>query len=543
MRIPLVAIAPIVFAAAAARGADGMPDLNEQELQKAGIKTDRAGVVDFLKSLSPDSERARIAAKLLKDLGSPDYRTREAATRKLRAMNNVSIASIKAATESPDPEVRWRARKLLKAHQSANRLHREMSVLQVLARKKYPGLTPLLLPLLPRWTGLYEVDVTRAALLATTTSKELPALRVAIQGDGPAAVRSAAVFVLASKAGKEVSDELLPLLKDRHESVRYEAALGLARNGRRECLKTLVDLLSSKDRYLRSRASQLLRGVTKQRFGYVAYDTEQRRKTATQKWTAWLARDGGTVKLSRDLRTTRPVIGRILYCDYGTRRLIEFDRNGKQTFSAGGFSYIWGAYASPNGRRVAVDYSRRFVVEYDAAGKEAWRYERLPGSPSSVEKLPNGNLLLALTDSGLVIEVSPEKKIVWKVKLQGRPTTAQRLENGVTVVNLQFAKKVVDIDRGGKILHELKGISNALTAQRLSNGNTLVCEMSQHRVRELDPRGRVVWSKDGFRTPARAQRLPNGNTLVSDALGLHEIAPSKKTVWKKRISRGMFFHY
>jgi hypothetical protein len=66
----------------------------------------------------PPKFSAPVAAavrKLMGDLGSDDYETREAASRALAAMGDAVRAEIEPATRSRDPEVRCRAQDLLEA--------------------------------------------------------------------------------------------------------------------------------------------------------------------------------------------------------------------------------------------------------------------------------------------------------------------------------------------------------------------------------------------------------------------------------------------
>jgi hypothetical protein len=58
------------------------------------------------------------------------------------------------------------------------------------------------------------------------------------------------------------------------------------------------------------------------------------------------------------------------------------------------------------------------VVEIDpASGKELWRYEDRAGFfsayRSGVQRLPNGNTLVAESDAGRILELTPEGEVVW----------------------------------------------------------------------------------------------------------------------------------
>jgi hypothetical protein len=82
----------------------------------------------------------------------------------------------------------------------------------------------------------------------------------------------------------------------------------------------------------------------------------------------------------------------------------------------------------------------KVVREYDAAGKTIWEYEAGTQVYSAI-RLANGNTLVGSGDGHSVLEVGPDKKIVWElrdgdlkeVKLAWI-TMVERLPNGNTVV-------------------------------------------------------------------------------------------------------------
>jgi hypothetical protein len=80
------------------------------------------------------------------------------------------------------------------------------------------------------------------------------------------------------------------------------------------------------------------------------------------------------------------------------------------------------------------------VVEYSKAGKEIWSVEA-PNAWAAV-RLENGNTLISGNGAGYVREVNPRGETVWEIKkddLSGiHPSTVQeltRLHNGKTLIN------------------------------------------------------------------------------------------------------------
>jgi hypothetical protein len=110
----------------------------------------------------------------------------------------------------------------------------------------------------------------------------------------------------------------------------------------------------------------------------------------------------------------------------------------------GGHVYMRNARRLPNGHTLVAHYGMSLVREYDEQGQTV-RSIAAPGGPHSVIRLPNGNTLIACGDQGQkqqVFEVDPEDKIVWQVQSEDLPESAslkfmtglQRLPNGNTVM-------------------------------------------------------------------------------------------------------------
>lgn len=516
-------------------------DPYEVTLREAGVAPTKEGLSNYLLSLIPSEENEAVAQELVRRLGHNSFAVREAAEVALASMPNPPLELLQNATQSDDPETRYRARSILAKIEEGGARSVPNAAHGYIARHQVKGLAFPILQFLPYSGEASAFGLTSQAVLATITKDDVELLRRAIKRKHNVR-RAIAVQALAKLQGVHAIAELTPLLKHEDALVRLAAAQSLANLGGRAALATLVDLLEAEDLEIRTRSASILESFTHQQFQFVAYAKPDARAEAVQRWRTWLAENGESAELHFPLKPLRPFHGRTLISLY-PKGLREIDAEGNETMHHEGFRYAWGCHATPDGIRVMADFSMRMLVEYDASGKETLRLEKLPGPPADVRRLDNGHFLLALAESQKVVEMDREGGIVWSVDLEGRPTTVNRLDNGNTMVNLQFGKRVVEVDQAGEILWELKGMSNALTAQALPAGNVLVCEMNQGRVVEYNRDGDKVWDLGGFNNACQAQRLPNGNTLVSDSNGLHEYSPEGERVWHLDVPRGRFWRY
>jgi hypothetical protein len=154
--------------------------------------------------------------------------------------------------------------------------------------------------------------------------------------------------------------------------------------------------------------------------------------------------------------------GLTMIVESGTGRIIEVDKNGKlhheiklKRDHPDTHMDTRLARKIATGNYLVAQQNDGAVREYDSDGKIVWEYEmplfgkeRKPGhGPEafgnfvfSAIRLPNGNTLIGGGNGHCVLEVTPEKEIVWKVDQHDLPgitlawvTTVERLPNGNTV--------------------------------------------------------------------------------------------------------------
>jgi hypothetical protein len=174
------------------------------------------------------------------------------------------------------------------------------------------------------------------------------------------------------------------------------------------------------------------------------------------------------------------------------------------------------------------------------------------------QRLANGNTFIGECNSGKLLEVNSQGKIIKTIKLLADSVdgghsfmrNARKLENGNYLVAHYGLDKVCEYDSVGKLVREIQVKGGPHSVIRLKNGNTLIA-CSDHngepKVVEIDLKGNTVWQLTKNELPdielkfmTGMQLLPNGNLVLTNWVGHNqfgtaqhafEITPDKKVVW------------
>jgi acetyl esterase/lipase len=206
----------------------------------------------------------------------------------------------------------------------------------------------------------------------------------------------------------------------------------------------------------------------------------------------------------------------------------------------------------PDGHVLFTINPKKLVQELDRDRKVVWSYGSAEGleHPLSAQRLENGNTLIGDAKLGRVIEVTPDKKTVWKFESPDlanmRMRNSHRTSQGTTLIAVEAEGKVIEVDRAGKIVWTWQapnGNNRKLyQARRLSNGNTLMSLSDPGELVEVSSAGAVVRSIAGAKQDIQLgwasgfAMLPNGNLLVNDYTGrrLVEVDSTGKVVNQMR---------
>lgn len=190
---------------------------------------------------------------------------------------------------------------------------------------------------------------------------------------------------------------------------------------------------------------------------------------------------------------------------------------------------------------VCTDYTQGKVFIISEEGNAIWDYPAM--HCNDVWMLPNGNILFN-TGKG-VKEVTCDKQIVFEYNSESDIYACQRLANGNIFIGESNSGKLLEVAPNGKIIKSIKllpdsvdgGYAYMRNARKLNNGNYLVAHYGLDVVREYNTDGKMVLEFPVKGGPHSAVRLPDGNTLVacSDHNGepkVVEFDPSGKIVWQ-----------
>lgn len=216
-----------------------------------------------------------------------------------------------------------------------------------------------------------------------------------------------------------------------------------------------------------------------------------------------------------------------------------------------------------NHRVLAADRSTGKIAIIGVKGDVEWEFAT-KHDVHDLHLLPSGNILTHISHTA-VVEINPEKRIVWRYDAKPKPGYAgkvevhafQRLNDGRTMVAESGNARIVEVDREGMIVKEIPlTIKNphphrdTRLARKLPGGTYLVCHEADGCVREYDGAGKVVWEHHldlggRPRSPGHgpeghgvevfgAVRLPNGNTLIAGGNNnrVLEVNRDSKVVWQ-----------
>jgi HEAT repeat protein len=531
-------VAMIGFAAVNAHAACllAAPDNYEKSLRGHGLRTDDASLRSYLKRVASADQQSTQA--LLDKLGHEKFSQREAATRQLARLLEVSPQRLDQATRSPHSQVVLRARWIAAQRQREGARPDQIlyAVLRLVEQRRLEDAVPLLLDVARLCSANYLRNAHRDALQAAVQDGDRTLLREAI-ASGELPRRRAAMVALVVLDPKAAASDLKRLFKDKDNQVRLAAAIEIAKLGDRDAIAELVSLLQSEKETVRAESIRLLRRMTGKNFGYVSISKPADRAAATKRWNKWLDEHGATAKLRPAEETVRFVA-----C-VEAKAIVGLDSKGKSVWrfeKIPGWRYDRisspsGVQRLPNGNWLITSHSMPWLFEIDVEGRLV-RARRLPWPAGSLQRLDNGNLLMCQGSKRKIIEMTPDGGTHWEASVKGLAGDALRLPNGNTLVSVHNLDKLLELNPKGERVRVFEDLSAPASVRRLVTGNLLMAHYDG-KIAEYTPDGRTVWTLKGFASPRDVIALENGNLLVADKEGVREITRRSVLVWQAKLGQ------
>lgn len=114
----------------------------------------------------------------------------------------------------------------------------------------------------------------------------------------------------------------------------------------------------------------------------------------------------------------------------------------------------------PNGNTVIVESGVGRIIEVDKEGKLVHSFPLKKGGPSSTRLMrmtDNDTYLVCAENPGIVIEYDRDGKILWEYLVKSRIYGAIRLKNGNTLIATGNGKSVIEVTPDKKVVWEIKG--------------------------------------------------------------------------------------
>jgi hypothetical protein len=518
---------------------------DERLLREGGLATDGPGLLKFFRDRTLSaSDRERIAL-LIAQLNDRTFVVREKASKALIAAGENAIEALRAAVQRPKgEEVRRRAEQCLRTLAQAPHAARAAAAARLLAAHRPEGAADALLGYLPfaDWEALSEELLESLAAVGLRGDAPLPGVVAAVADREPSR-RAAAAHVLG-RAAPEHRKPLVGLLSDSAPLVRYHAAAALTRARDPRGIPTLVALLGEGPADVAWRAEELLGRVAGEKAPLPVPGAPEHAPART-KWHAawqawWQANEAGLDLAKVDLgegQTGLTVVAEIDGLGQFPGRISAFDRGGNLRWSVDGLDSPTDVQCLRAGRVLVAEHWANRVTERDRTGKVLWE-RKLSNKPVSVDRLRNGNTLM--TTYTEILEVTVQGKEVLRYQHTGGMIySARKLPDG-HVLFIDSGGKVTELDAAGKLVRAFlpqqhtNGAGAWASVEPLRGGRYLITFSGSNRVLETDASGKLFWDCM-VPSPTYATRLANGNTLVSAVNPRYvvEVDRQGKEVWKK----------
>ncbi len=487
-------------------------------LRTAGLPTDGPGLQAFFaQRILNDAQREHLQ-RAIEQLAADSFDVRQSASAELVAAGLAARPLLRQAREANDVEVVRRAERALEQIAKEESIDRLLAAARHFLRTAPDQAWPTLIDYLNVYHNDQAVfEGTLQAMHDTLArSKQVPTdLLEQITSTKPTH-RLIAVRLLSALPGQ--IERVRGLVSDPDHEVRFLVAEQLLRRGEQAGMPVLLNFLDQGPIEYAFGAEDLLCRLLEQ--GYpertLGAGTSKDRAACRAAWDRWWQVNQPNVDLTR-LNSAPALRGLTLIAEVDggpTARIWECDRQGSQTWEMTQLGGPVDVQRLPNGNILIAEYYTSIVTERNRKGEIIWQSDKLGTNPVSCQRLANGHTLIATMRE--VTELNVEGKPVGpKYPVNGSIFQARRDRYGHTFILSDG--KLQEFDHTGKQVRTLpvNRLSGWGGFALLPNGHILIAKYtSENSVVEYDAHGKEVWQLQAS-SPTRVQRLRNGNTLVA----------------------------
>ncbi len=514
-------------------GADARNAADEARLQKAGLKTDGAALLEFFRQRTVRTDQQQVRSLVLQ-LSHRSFSRRQKASAGLIAFGARSVSQLRDALRDPELEVRRRAEECLRQIQNNSQPELVESAGRLLALRKPAGSAEALLDFLPCVLEGPTVRELYGALAKLTVrdGKTDPAIVKALTDEDP--IRRAAAAAALCRAGvKDQFGKVKPLLRDPHATVRLHAGQSLLMAGEKDAVPVLIGLFDTLSRNDLWQVEDALYRLARDKAPAVALgETAESKKAFRDAWLGWWKehRDKLDLALLKDARRDFTLV---VLLDEGD--VLELDAKDKERFRMSKIAFPLDAQTLPGDRVLLAEYNGSRVTERLRDGTVLW--EKAVNEPLVAQRLDNGNTFIGSKNA--VMEVDREGKSVfsWSPPGEDQIMRAKKLADGSMGIILHNTQRFLRLDATGKEMDTFSFNVNVHTfggrVDVLDDGHVLIPQMYMNKVVEYNSKGTPV-KEFTVSQPIAATRLPNGNTLITSMNEYRavELDMAGKEVWE-----------
>ncbi len=211
----------------------------------------------------------------------------------------------------------------------------------------------------------------------------------------------------------------------------------------------------------------------------------------------------------------------------------------------------------PNGNTLIADAGSETgrgseIIEVNNSAEIVWRSSHGYRFAHAARRTIEGTTVIADTTNDRILEVDAKDNILFSSEEWGGgkgllsdgssllyPNNVQLLADNLFLVTNRNSNNFVVVDRKGKLYH--KGgseVKHPHNCEQIAPNRYIAADSDQNRIVELDENDKIVWHYSAdMNWPRDANRLANGNTLITDSKNsrVFEVDKSGKTVWEYKL--------